>query len=613
MDRRTKGHVVFWRKIARFLKRGDGLPAALQKVKKQLKEPELKAVVANVLKQVEAGTRFSDALGSHESTFMHAERLMARAGEAGGVLDVIAGRLVDGLKDGSFPVAESPSADDPVRYWRAFGRLLSSGVPVYTTLEVMAEEVAGPGEAEATRKLRQAVLDGSRLSEAMRLQPEVFPEVICERVEEGEQQSRLDMEAFAIADALSEGTLEQLTSGRDAMKDPVSNEAHDYVNRLLMEASDARASDIHFVPTHDSRGVVLLRVDGVLREYGRPAEGLFSKAVNSIKLMSKMDVVEERLPQDGVIKLKVRDKPIDLRICVVPTALGQRMVIRLLSGAVQCLTLEQLGLLDDEVATIRELYAAPQGFIVVNGPTGCGKTTQLYAMLQEMNKVQRCIMTVEDPVELVVEGIGQMQVDTRRGLTFPRALRSILRQDPDVIFVGEIRDLETLQCCVQSSLTGHLVLSTLHAVTSPGAVKRLVDIGLPPFLVNSTLLSVISQRLVRMLCQECKQPGRPADHSLSPEAVEAMAAWPDATFYDSKGCDACAGTGYHGRTAIHEILVMNEAICQIVAEGADLKAIFDAARAAGMRTQLASGLEKASRGLTSIQEVLRIVPIGPNP
>jgi type II secretory ATPase GspE/PulE/Tfp pilus assembly ATPase PilB-like protein len=274
--------------------------------------------------------------------------------------------------------------------------------------------------------------------------------------------------------------------------------------------------------------------------------------------------------------------------------------------------LDKLGFVPDDLEQVRKFCRLPSGLIIANGPTGCGKTTLLYSMLLAMNRDACSVFTVEDPVECALPGVSQIQIRPSVGLNFVRAGRSVLRQDTDVIMIGEIRDGEILNLTVQMALTGHLVLSTLHANTSPGAVQRMLDIGLPPFLVNSGLAAVVSLRLVRTLCPDCKQPGQPPAHSLPPEANEVFASINKPQFFAPNGCDKCRGTGYAGRTAIHEILVMDDAIRQAVVDGAGVAGIRDAALGSGMKTLIHRGLEKAAQGITSVKEVLRVVPHGPN-
>jgi len=384
------------------------------------------------------------------------------------------------------------------------------------------------------------------------------------------------------------------------------------LNQIIHDAVRGRASDIHLDPWEDGSGRVRLRVDGVLHEIEPLPVGLFATIVSRIKILAHMDVAERALPQDGRIKLNVEGRELDLRVSLVPTAFGERTVLRILERGHTTFELERLGLFDDTLATVRELCVLPHGLAIVNGPTGSGKTTLLYSMLHAIDRTRRSVLSIEDPVEYQLDGVSQMQVDAKRGLTFGRALRSVMRQDPDVIMIGELRDLPTLQGSVTAAVTGHLVLTTLHANTSPGAVKRMLDMGLEPYLLNGALAGVVSLRLVRLLCPKCRQEAAPASHSLPPEAAEVAATLTDATFYGPKGCEHCAGTGYRGRTGIYEILVPDDRLRQTVAATAELDAIRNAALAAGMQPMLAYGVRAAARGVTSLQEVCRVVPHGPN-
>ena len=611
-------HLAFWRMVAKDLKSGTTLVSTLEHAKTRAAGNDLEQVAQALIQDIKSGNSLSEAMASHESAFSRSVLTMVRAGEAGGVLDVIAGRIAEGLQDKSFllPDAAPRKEDDPVRYWRAFGRLLSSGVPILEALELIVLEVAGPKLGEATQAMRQAVLDGKDLSTVLRALPDVFPDEIRVAAELGEQNGDLDQQAFRIADALEADDLGSLVPDPALLRAQREGGADESpvvktLNLIIMQAIRDRASDIHFEP-FEEKLKVRYRVDGVLHEMQPPPPHLASPIISRIKIMADMDIAEKRLPQDGRIKLSIEGKTYDLRVSTVPTLFGERVVMRILDREALLLDLDHIGFLDDQLATVRELCHLPNGIIISNGPTGCGKTTLLYSMLHEADRERCCVMSVEDPVEYLLEGVAQIRVDPKRGLTFARALRSILRQDPDVIMVGEIRDLETAQICVQCSLTGHLLMTSLHANTSPGAIKRLLDVGVEPFLINGTLAGVISQRLVRVLCPDCKQEAKPAPHSLPPAAVEFIRESGDATFYAPKGCDACKGMGYRGRTTIHEILVPDDRVREAVAAATDLAGICNAALAAGMKPMLSNGLQRAAAGITSIQEVCRVVPHGPN-
>ena len=393
-----------------------------------------------------------------------------------------------------------------------------------------------------------------------------------------------------------------------AVSEAENAQATEYVKKLFKDAIDRRGVDIHLSPTKDGRGRVRLRVDGVLCDTDLPVQELYPAIAKQIKCMAAMDISEQQIAQTGRGSIEVAGKTYDLRVNVVPTMRGERFLIRILSAEKICLSLDEMGFADKTVSTIRQLSHLPNGIIICNGLTGSGKTTLLYAMLMEVDRDKCCVMSVEDPVEYDLPGVDQIQVDRQRGLSFTRAIRNILRQDPDVIMVGEIRDLETAQLCVQCGLTGHLVMTQLHAETSPEAIKRLIDLGIQPYLVKDTVRGIISQRLVRVLCPQCKQQTDLKTDSLPSEAVEFLRTVDSKAFYSAKGCEDCHGTGYHRRTAIHEILIMNDQIRALVSDSMDVTAVQNSACQTGMQTLLMNGLEKAALGITSIEEILRVVP-----
>ena len=609
-------HLAFWRTLAKDLHRGVALIAALGRAKRRSKGTDLEAAAAALIREIETGSTLWEAMGAHEAVFSRCVATMVRAGEAGGVLDVIAERIADGLQDRSFPLPSSQPVqdDDQAAYWRAFGRLLWSGVPILDALDLLAAEVAGPGLRDATEAMRQAVLDGKDLASAMSAFPELFHEKVTMAVSVGESTGDLDERASQIADALEADDLDSLCAelvDMEALPADDKSQTVKTLNLILIQAIKDGASDVHLEPT-ESGLKIRQRIDGALYEMEPPPEQLASRIVSRIKVMACMDVAERRLPQDGRIELVVSGKPYDLRVSAVPTVFGERIAVRILDREAVVLDLERIGLLDDDLATVRELCHLPNGIIIGNGPTGSGKTTLLYSMLCEIDRDKCCVLSVEDPVEYRIDGVAQVQVRPQFGATFARILRAMLRQDPDVIMVGEIRDLETLRLAVECAMTGHLVFSTIHANTSPGAVKRLLDVGIEPFLVNSSLAAVISQRLVRKLCPKCKEPAEPDPHSLPPQAAEHIRGLREPSFCIAKGCEECNRTGYRGRTAIHEILIPDERVRQAMGASADLGAIRNAALAAGMKPMLVNGIEKAARGITSLHEVCRVVPHGPN-
>ncbi len=349
--------------------------------------------------------------------------------------------------------------------------------------------------------------------------------------------------------------------------------------------------------------MVRFRVDGVLREILRPNRKLSSMLVSRIKVMAKLDIAEKRVPQDGRITLRIAGRAVDVRVSTMPSSHGERVVLRLLDKNNARLNLEDLGMTKVNRDHFSTLIRKPHGIILVTGPTGSGKSTTLYAGLSEINSKDRNILTVEDPIEFDLAGIGQTQVNPRVDMTFARGLRAILRQDPDVVMVGEIRDIETAQIAVQASLTGHLVLSTLHTNTAAGAITRLEDMGIEPFLLSSSLLAVLSQRLVRTLCPDCKTPHSPTEQEVAILGMDDIASTP--TIYSPKGCAACNQTGYRGRTGIHELLMVDEAIRDMMHEGHGEQAIEKYIRKTTPSIR-EDGCRKVLAGITSLEEVLRV-------
>lgn len=376
------------------------------------------------------------------------------------------------------------------------------------------------------------------------------------------------------------------------------------VNSLIARASEAHASDIHIEPT-ESAIKVRFRIDGALREEETLPAHLKSALVSRIKVMSGLNIAERRLPQDGRLRLAVRGQEIDFRVATSPTIHGEAVVLRILDRSNLALEFEKLGFDEELLVRYRRVLAQPHGILLVTGPTGSGKTTTLYASLATLNTSERKILTIEDPIEYRLAGINQTQVKPQIGLDFAAALRSFLRQDPDVMMVGEIRDLETAQVAIQSALTGHMILSTLHTNTAASSVTRLLDMGVEPFLITSTLNAVLAQRLVRRLCPQCR-----TTTVLSREAIDSLgldaAAMGGMQFYKPHGCSACGNTGFRGRIALFELLEMDDEISRLILVRAEVREVQRAAVSAGMRTMLADGIAKAQAGLTTVEEILRV-------
>ncbi len=376
------------------------------------------------------------------------------------------------------------------------------------------------------------------------------------------------------------------------------------VNQIINNAVEQGASDIHIEPFEDEL-IVRYRIDGMLHEQDAPPRRMTAAIISRIKIMGRLNIAERRLPQDGRIQLRAHGKEIDLRVSTVPTLYGESVVMRILDRESIHFDLETMGFSDEVLARFRETLALPHGILLVTGPTGSGKTTTLYAALNELNAPHRKIITVEDPVEYQLSGINQIQVSVKAGLNFASALRAIVRQDPDVIMLGEMRDLETARTAIQSALTGHTVLSTLHTNDAPSAVTRLIDMGVEDYLISSTVNGVLAQRLVRKLCPHCRESYQPPAGLVAELRLRELAGG-EALLWRADGCGECNHTGYRGRTVIHEFLRIDDAIRDRIMAQADAGQLAQLARARGMRTMAEDGLSKALRGVTSLEEVMRV-------
>ncbi len=412
-----------------------------------------------------------------------------------------------------------------------------------------------------------------------------------------------------VAELAEDSDLEQLAerSGSIDLEELLEmaddNKVKRLLNLVLLQAIKDRASDIHFEPFEDEFKM-RYRIDGMLYEMVPPPKHLAMPIVSRLKVMSNLDIAERRLPQDGRIELVVNNNPVDMRVAVLPTMFGESVVLRVLDRQNVKLDLDKVGMRVDDLETFRQLMRKPNGIVIVTGPTGSGKTTTLYASLSELNSVDVKILTIEDPVEYDVDGLIQVQVNTGVGLTFAKALRSFLRQDPDIILVGETRDLETAQIAVQASLTGHLVFTTLHTNDAPSSIARLLDLGLESFLITATLEGIVAQRLVRKICPRCREQYTPTEEQLmqldlTPEDIEGR------VFFRGSGCDYCNQSGYKGRMAIFEIMVLDDDLRELIMQNASTQILRAEARKRGMRTLRQSGLLAIYDGQTTIDEVIR--------
>jgi type IV pilus assembly protein PilB len=419
---------------------------------------------------------------------------------------------------------------------------------------------------------------------------------------------RLDRTAETLAEEAAEevatgaASLEEVAEQAGAEDAPIIK----LVNLLITQAVNDRASDIHLEPGEKTLKV-RYRIDGVLHEVMSPPKSVQAGITSRLKIMADINIAERRIPQDGRIGLKVQNKAIDIRVATLPTVYGEKVVMRLLDKSSVLLQLQDLGFQPQNFTRYQESFKKPYGMILVTGPTGSGKSTTLYATLNILNQPQVNIITVEDPVEYRLPGVNQVQTNNKAGLTFSAALRSILRSDPDIILIGEIRDKETAQIAVESALTGHLVLSTLHTNDAPSALTRLIEMGIEPFLVASSLDCVLAQRLARKLCPKCKESYVPTEEELRAARFPFDPEEELPTLYRAVGCSACGKTGYKGRMAVHEVMTVTEDIERLVAERASAEEIGKIARSQGMQTLREDGLSKVRQGATSIEEILRVV------
>jgi general secretion pathway protein E len=414
-------------------------------------------------------------------------------------------------------------------------------------------------------------------------------------------------QAQAVIDSLNEresAPTRRLISREDLLNEMKHAPVVELVNKILFEAVKVHASDVHFQPYED-RLVVRMRIDGVLFDAFDLPIDVQDEAISRIKVIGKMNIAEKRLPQDGRSTVQVGDRSIDLRIASLPTSFGERIVVRLLDKSARVYTLDELGMDRDTLDRFRGLIKLEHGLILVTGPTGSGKSTTLYAALREINSKDRNVVTLEDPIEYQLEGISQTQVSSKKGMTFASGLRSVLRQDPDIIMVGEIRDEETAVMAIQSALTGHLVFSTLHTNDAASAVTRLLDLGIEPYLVSSSLISVMAQRLVRKVCSNCSREVVPSSDVMEQLGIESAGTGPR-TIRQGMGCETCRHTGYRGRIGIFELLVVDDAVRHQIQGQSNASTIRDVAVGNGMRLLREDGLVKRLAGMTTIDEVARV-------
>jgi len=491
------------------------------------------------------------------------------------------------------PQVAAPSAGIPYAFSRAHG-VLAWRTEGDAVVVLLRPDATVEGIAELKRVLNRPLV--TRAVEA-----DTFAAELSRAYNQG-----------GAAVAMSEGLANEADLARLMQEVPTSEDLLDdraqapvirMINALLLQALRERASDLHFEP-YEGRAVVRFRVDGMLRDAIEPPRALHGALVSRLKVMAGLDIAERRLPQDGRIALRLGGRQVDVRVSTLPTGAGERVVLRLLDQEAARLDLATLGMSSATLEAVDRLIREPHGILLVTGPTGSGKTTTLYAALSRLPRGTANMMTVEDPIEYALDGVAQTQVNPRIDLTFARALRSILRQDPDVIMIGEIRDLETAQIAVQASLTGHLVLATLHTNDAASAITRLADMGVEPYLLASSLLGVLAQRLVRTLCQHCRLVGSPSEGER--RLLDEIGLPPSQPAFHANGCAECNRSGFAGRTGIYELLRIDETLRRMIHDGAGEITLRDAALRAGMRRLRGDGARLVADGRTSLAELTRV-------
>jgi general secretion pathway protein E len=493
--------------------------------------------------------------------------------------------------------------EEPVLDGRISKRFLQHHriLPVAETTDEFVLAMADPLDHHAIRGLE--MIAGKRVRVCVATPSDIEAGYV--RLYQGEAQAG-DALPAAIEEAADESLIDDVNRLRDlASEAPVIR----LVGQLIARAIESRASDIHLEP-FQSRLVVRYRVDGVLREIAPPPPAMRNAIISRIKIMAKLNIAERRLPQDGRIRLAIRGRDFDMRVSTVPTLHGESVAIRILDRGTLVRDFRSLGFGDAAPEAFLRVLEQPQGILLVTGPTGSGKTTTLYTCLLHLHTVEKKLFTVEDPIEYQLEGVNQIQVKTQIGLTFAEVLRSVLRQDPDIIMVGEMRDHATAEIAIQAALTGHLVLSTLHTNNAASTITRLLDMGVEDYLLTSTLNGALGQRLARKLCEQCREPYRALPELVRQLRLAEPCDEASVTLYRPRGCAQCNGSGYFGRTAITELLIMSDTISRLVLQHAEAREIQRVAVSEGMRTMYEDGMLKARAGITSVEEVLRVIRDG---
>ncbi len=591
-------HLQFWGAIAVSLGKGRTIIDALHDAKAEVAGTGLEEAASYLIARVNDDMTLSEAMAGRTDVFLPCVRQMVVAGEVGGVVQSTIAHIVEGLTDERFAVPGQSSVSESTmpRFWRALGMMVSAGVPIVSALECLTVEFAEEDIGKMIATIRTGVLDGKCLSDAMRELPEHFSEQVCVKMDNAGREGQMDVAAIEIASMLENEIKDQV------VRDPMTT----MLDTIISEAVDAGASDIHFDPTEDGSVTVRYRVDGVLQTRNSLPKQVARVVEDKIAILAALTTGKRNTPQVGQASVRCGNGQVHLRISMLPVVHGLRIVMRICHRLMVELDLDQV-VSESNIDAIRSLCHQPHGIVICAGPAGSGKTTLLFSMLNAICSDSICVMSVEDPVEYRLQGVAQVQVSPTVG--FARAIRECLRQDPDVMMVGEIRDEEVMGLAVQVAITGHLLLTQMHTNNATDTIRRMIDMGCEPYMVNSTLRGVISQRLVRKLCTECRQLGAPPPmQKLPPKAAEFIQNLDNATFYRSVGCDKCLGTGFRSRLAIHEILKLGEPVQQAIYASASIKDLRNAAIADGMKPMIVDGLEQAAAGITTIEEVCRVAP-----
>lgn len=491
-----------------------------------------------------------------------------------------------------------------INFWRKFAKLLNSGVPLLNSLDMIKREMSDKELKSAVERISSDIKNGTDISKSVTQYPQFFPFSIQAMIRAGEIGGSLEVVASQIADGLEDGTF-RVGDKRPTERISVPKKAElpvvKLVNSIIKDAVKSNTSTIHIEWLKD-RMRIRYRADFALREIKSPPRELQEALISRIKIMANMDVSEKRLPQTGTIIGNIWGKDVELHVSTVPYVTGESVVIKICNRNPDLPSLEKQGFSKKDLETVRKWSRSPYGMIIVTGPAGSGKTTTFYALLQELNSERIKITTIEEPVEYQFDGWNQLQINPRLGLTYAKAIIHELRQDPDVMMVGEIRDLEVAQLVAQVAFSGHLVFTTLHASgDTAGAIRRLLDIGIEPYLLNSSLLGILSQRLVRTICKHCKEEYKPQSW-----IIDGLKEYKNLKFFRGRGCKKCNGTGYRWMIAIRELLEVDNDIKNLINKDADLERLRKQAIKSGMVTMREDGIAKVNQGITTIEEVMRV-------